>query len=163
MEMKLYDDHQSFSAEFLGNLSYQAVFTPRRRQHLNLHTDYVDACQRLFNAIEPDSYLQPHRHGHAQGPETMIAVRGLMALVIFDGGGKITEVHRFGAGTHAADPSVAVGIETPPGIWHTVVSLESGSVLLELKAGPFDPHFPKFAASWAPAEGTADGKNTLNT
>lgn len=146
-----------FSAEYLDDLALQAVASPRRRQYRNIHTDYKDRCQRLFNAIEPDSYLRPHCHGQVQGTETMIAVRGLMALVAFDDSGEIVQIERFGAERNLVDRNIALGVETPPGTWHTVVSLESGSVLIEIKAGPFDPSAPKFPASWAPEEGTPDG------
>lgn len=150
-----------FSAQYLDDLVQQADAVPRRRLHRNIHTDYADPCQRLFNAIGPDSYLRPHRHGPTQGAETMIAVRGLMALVVFNNDGAIEQVQLFGAGPHTANPNVAVGTETPPGKWHTVVSLESGSILLEIKAGPFNPGSPKFPAPWAPEEGSPDGKAYL--
>lgn len=152
-----------FSAEYLDELTRQALVTPRRRQHRNIHVDYSDPCQRLFNAIEPDSYLRPHRHGPLQGAETMIAVRGLMALVFFDERGDIEQVHVFGAWPHGAKLGVAAGVETPPGKWHTVISLASGSILLEVKAGPFDPDAPRFPAPWAPAEGTPEGQAFLHT
>lgn len=151
-----------FSTELLDDLVLQAITSPRRRQHRNIHSDYADPCQRFFNAIEPDSYLRPHRHGPAQGVETMIAVRGVMALVVFDEEGKIKHIQRFGAGPQAANPNVATGTEIPPGYWHTVVSLESGSVLLEVKAGPFDPSAPKFPAPWSPEEGTPEANVYLD-
>jgi cupin fold WbuC family metalloprotein len=91
------------------------------------------------------------------GAEMMVAVRGLMVLVTFDDMGKIQQVQQFGAGLHSLNPHVAVGAETPPGKWHTVVSIESGSVLLEVKAGPFNPRNPKYLAPWAPLEGTDEG------
>lgn len=146
-----------FSADYLDGLVHQASTSSRRRQHRNIHTDYHDPCQRLFNAIEPDSYLRPHRHGAAQGAETMIAVRGVMKLVMFGDDGKIGGVHTFGAGGVAGAQRVAVGVETPPGRWHTVIAIEAGSVLLEVKAGPFDPSVPKFPAPWAPEECTPEG------
>jgi cupin fold WbuC family metalloprotein len=146
-----------FSPEFLDDLILQAAVSPRRRQHRNIHSDYADPCQRFFNAIEPDSYLRPHRHGPTQGAETLIAVRGVMALVAFDDQGEIKQIQRLGGGAGAINPNVAIGTEIPPGQWHTVVSLASGSVLLEVKAGPFDPNDPKVPAPWAPEEGTPDG------
>lgn len=151
-----------FSATYLNELVSKAEASPRRRQHKNLHTDYADPCQRLFNAIEPDSYLRPHSHGLAQGSETMIAVRGLMALVVFDNQGNVVEMQKFGAGVHASEHDVAVGTETLPGTWHSILSLEPGSILLELKAGPFDPAAPKFPAPWAPAEGSDEGQCYLS-
>ena len=71
---------------------------------------------------------------HDPRDELLIAVRGLMALVTFDNHGKIMGVVRFGAQRYGED--FAVGAEVPVCIWHTVIALESGSVLLELNRGP---------------------------
>lgn len=150
-----------FSLDDLDVLSNEAVRSPRRRQHRNIHIDYAEPCQRLFNAIEPGSYLRPHRHGAGQGPETMIAIRGLMHLVVFDDDGGIAETQMFGAGHDTGRHHLSVGVETPPGLWHTVVSMEPGSILLEIKAGPFDPLAPKFPAPWAPEEGSPEADEYL--
>ncbi len=146
-----------FTSEYLDDLTLQARVSPRRRQHRNVHEDFTEACQRTFNAIEPDSYLPPHRHDASQGPETMIAVRGLMALVVFDDSGEILQVQPFGAGGDITDSHIAVGTETPPGIWHSVVSMGPSSVLLEVKAGPYNPNAPRYLAPWAPEEGSPEG------
>lgn len=145
-----------FSPDYLDTLLAEAVASPRRRQHRNVHVAFDDPCQRLFNAIGIDSYLRPHRHALPPKAETMIAVRGLMALMVFDDAGQVVQSVRFGAGHHAESPGVAIGVETPPGHWHTVLALEPGSVLLEIKAGPFDPSAPKELAPWAPEEESAD-------
>ena len=147
-----------FSEDFMASLIEEAKINPRKRMHKNLHADYQEACQRFFNAIEPDSYLRPHCHGATQGAETLIAIKGLLAFLIFGNDGKLQAVHLFGAKNHAHKQSVAVGVEVQPGKWHTVISLESGSVLLELKGGPFDPEAPKYYASWAPEEMTKEGQ-----
>lgn len=47
-------------------------------------------------------------------------------------------------------------------MWHTVIALESGCVLFETKAGPFDPNHPKDLAPWAPDEGSAGALAYLN-
>lgn len=52
-------------------------------------------------------------------------------------------------------PTLAVGAEVPANTWHTVIALVPGCVLLEVKAGPFDPNQPKDLAPWAPDEGSA--------
>ena len=44
----------------------------------------------------------------------------------------------------------------PSYTWHTVIALELGSVLLEVKAGPYDPNQPKEFASWAPEESSSE-------
>jgi cupin fold WbuC family metalloprotein len=142
-----------FSGDYLNELTAQAECSPRKRQHRNIHESYADPCQRLFNAIEPGSYIRPHRHASDPRDELLIAVRGLMALVTFDEQGMVTGVIRFGAGSNG-DGS-AVGAEVSANTWHTVIALESGCVLLEVKAGPFDPNQPKDLAPWAPDEGSA--------
>jgi hypothetical protein len=43
-----------------------------------------------------------------------------------------------------------------------VVALEPGCVLLEVKAGPFDPNQPKDLAPWAPEEGSEAAADYLN-
>ncbi len=147
-----------FSEDLMSSLSEEAKSHSRKRMHKNLHADYQEACQRFFNAIEPDSYLRPHCHGVSQGAETLIAIKGLLAFVAFGDDGEIIAVHLFGAGRHSGMPAVALGVEVNPGQWHTVVSLESNSVLLEMKGGPFDPEAPKYFAPWAPEETTKEGQ-----
>ncbi len=85
-----------FSADYLNKLTAQAECSPRKRQHRNIHESYADPCQRLFNAIEPGSYICPHRHAADPRDELLIAVRGTMALVTFDEQGVVAGVIRFG-------------------------------------------------------------------
>ncbi len=92
----------------------------------------------------------------------MIAVRGLMALVVFNDAGHAVDAVRFGAGKHIDAPGVAVGVDTPPGIWHTVIALEPASILFEVKAGPFDPSAPREPAPWAPDEGSEEASAYLD-
>jgi cupin fold WbuC family metalloprotein len=73
-----------FDAQYLDDLTNQAKDSPRLRQHRNVHQSYQEASQRLFNAIEPGSYIRPHRHASDPREELLVAVRGVMALVTFD-------------------------------------------------------------------------------
>lgn len=141
-----------FSADYLNQLIDDAKCSPRKRQHRNIHQSYIDPCQRLFNAIEPGSYIHPHRHATAARDELLIAIRGLMALVTFDDRGKVIRVVSFGANSNGAGSTV--GAEVPASTWHTVIALEPSCILLEVKAGPFDPNQPKDLALWAPNEGS---------
>ncbi|WP_090139135.1 WbuC family cupin fold metalloprotein [Limnohabitans sp. DM1] len=141
-----------FSAAQLNALVTQAEVSARLRQHQNIHKAFDEPCQRLFNAIEPGSYIRPHRHASVPRDELLVAIRGLMALVTFDDEGKVQQVVRFGSEKYG--PDLAVGVELAPQTWHTVVALVPGSVLLEVKAGPFDPAQPKNLADWAPDEGS---------
>ena len=143
---------QVFTSQTLDELASKAKANPRLRQHKNIHTSYQDPCQRLFNAIEPGSYIRPHKHATDPRDEMLVAVRGLMTLVTFNDEGEVTEVVRFGSEKYGAE--CAAGVELPSGTWHTVVALVPGCVLLEVKAGPFDPSQPKDLAPWAPEEGS---------
>lgn len=150
-----------FSSEYLDALSSLATDSTRKRQHRNIHQSYQDGCQRLFNAIEPGSYIHPHRHASNPRDELLVAVRGLTALIAFDEQGKIT--HTILLGTEKFGSYALPAVEIPSNIWHTVVALKRGSVLLEVKAGPFDPEQPKDLASWAPAENSPGAATYLQT
>jgi cupin fold WbuC family metalloprotein len=146
-----------FDAQYLYSLIGQAKVSTRLRQHRNVHQSYQEVSQRLFNAIEPGSYIRPHRHASDPRDELLIAVRGAMAMVTFDDQGAVTNVLRFGTERHG--DQLAVGAEVSSSTWHTVIALEPGCVLLEVKAGPFDPNQPKDLAPWAPEENSAAARD----
>jgi cupin fold WbuC family metalloprotein len=149
-----------FDAQYLNDLTFQAKVNQRLRQHRNIHQSCQEVCQRLFNSIEPGSYIRPHRHNSDPKDELLISVRGVMALITFDDMGAVTSVLRFGTERFGGD--MALGAEVPPNSWHTVIALEPGCVLLEVKAGPFDSNQPKDLATWAPEEGSAVAHGYLN-
>lgn len=145
---------KSFDQEYLNDLILAAKSNLRQRQHINIHQSYQEPCQRLFNAIEPASYIRPHRHISDNKEELLVAVRGSLAVLNFDDNG--TMVSTVLIGTEKYEGNYSIGVEVPPCTWHTVVALEKGSVLLEVKAGPFNPDMPKDFAPWAPAEGSEE-------
>jgi len=152
--MKLFDNY------FFQNLISQAKTSPRLRQHQNIHQDYQDPSQRLFNALEIGSYIRPHRHMSVPRDELLIAIRGSMAFMTFDDQGAVVNILRFGTEKYGSD--LSTGLEVESSTWHTVVALEPGCILLEVKAGPFDPDRPKDLAPWAPEEGSDAVKDYMN-
>ncbi len=140
----------------LADLSAQAKGNPRLRKNLNLHDSYDEPSQRLLNAMEPNSYIRPHRHLRDPKPESFIGLRGKMVLLIFNDAGEVEKVVPFGPGEDVA------GVDLPPGIWHTVVCLEEGSVFFETKPGPFNPLYMKDMAPWAPEEGCSEALDYLH-
>jgi cupin fold WbuC family metalloprotein len=138
---------QIIDRDFLEQVSSQAKASPRRRRNHNFHASESDTCNRLLNAIEPDSYIQPHCHHEATKDETLIAVRGRLGVIIFDERGAVT------ATAVLAPMGETVGVNIPHGMYHTLVALEPGSVFFEAKAGPYAPLTPREKAPWAPAEG----------
>lgn len=132
----------------LDRLSEEARKSPRRRLNLNLHASFYEPCQRLLNAVEPDSYICPHRHLTPPKPEFFLALRGRFAAATFRDGGEIEHAVLLDA---AAGPK---GVDIPPGTWHAIVALDPGAVFFEAKPGPYQPLSDKDWAPWAPAEGS---------
>lgn len=140
-------DARIIDQALLEAVAGQARAVPRRRSNHNFHGAAEDPGHRLLNAVEPDSYVPPHRHLDPAKGETLVVLRGAFGLVLFDDAGVPRAQLRLEAG------GPALGVDLPPGTWHTVISLESGSVFLEAKAGPFRPLEAAERAPWAPAEG----------
>lgn len=151
-----------FSNEMLSDLVVSGQNLPRKRIHYNLHKDYGDPCQRLFNAVGIDSYIPPHKHPLGAGDECLVAIIGLFAILLFDDSGEIVDSKKFGSEVYcAAGNSEGMGVEVPDNTWHTVLALTHSAVLLEVKRGPFDPSQPKQLAPWAPLEGSAQAGEYL--
>lgn len=137
----------------LDEVGAEAKASPRGRKNRNFHPHNDYPGHRLLNAIEPGSYIAPHRHLDPTKDETMVVLRGSIGLVVFDDTGKITRTEKVGSASTA--PGV-MGIDIAHGTWHTVFALESGTVFLEAKSGPYLPLTAAEQAPWAPAEGAAD-------
>ncbi len=130
----------------LQKVSENARGLPRLRKNLNVHATLDASVQRLFNAMEPGTYIRPHRHARPNGWELMLAVHGRFAILLFDDQGKVIDRFELSSG------SGSVAVEIPAQAWHTVVSLESGTVMFEIKEGPYTPVEDKDFACWAPQE-----------
>jgi cupin fold WbuC family metalloprotein len=132
----------------LDHASRQAADSPRRRRNINFHAADGDACHRLLNAIEPGSYVPPHRHLDPAKDETFVVLRGALGVALFDDAGEVVRTVKVGAG------GTATGVDIAHGTWHTAVALEPDTVFLEAKAGPYVPFAAAEKAPWAPAENT---------
>jgi cupin fold WbuC family metalloprotein len=139
------------------DLCERSIENARLRQHHNIHTDYSDPCQRLFIAMQPRSYVVPHRHTCPAKAETFIVLRGSIGIVFFDDLGVVQETVRLGP-----DDELQV-CDIPPGTWHTAIALEANSVFMEVKPGPFSPIDPIDFAAWAPTSGEDDIAAFLDT
>jgi cupin fold WbuC family metalloprotein len=134
----------------LDEVSAEARNSPRGRRNRNFHRDDAQPANRLLNAIEPGSYVMPHRHLDPNKDETMVVLRGRLGLVEFDDGGGVAATRVLGPGLDA------LGVDIPHGTWHTVFALEPGTVFFEAKAGPYLPLTRDEKPLWAPAEGTPE-------
>lgn len=131
----------------LSQLSTEARISPRLRKNYNLHVANESHCHRLFNAIEPASYIRPHRHLDSEKDEAFLLICGRLGIITFSDNGDVLEtvVLSHHEGVLAAD--------IPYGVYHTAVSLETGTVFFEAKAGPYLPLNEAESASWAPCDG----------
>jgi cupin fold WbuC family metalloprotein len=126
----------------LQRQSELAANSPRLRAHRNFHPEFSDPVQRLAIAMEPGTYVRPHRH--PQTFELLISLCGRFLVLIFDDNGNVT--HRVVLGE---DCKV---LEMDAGTWHAVLSMDKGGVIFEVKYGGYQPVSEQDAALWAPAE-----------
>ena len=141
--------------QLLDKVTEEAKASPRKRKNFNFHPTLDDPLHRMLNAIEPDSYLRPHKHENPDKMESFILLRGKLAVFEFSPSGEIADV------TILSHDEGKVGVEFPPAVFHTVVSLESGTVVYEVKNGPYSALDDKNFAKWAPAEGDAEVEDYL--
>ena len=116
----------------LDKLTSEAKVSPRLRMNLDLRNSAEDQSQRMLNAIEPESQLPIHRHQKTS--ETMVCLRGRLQVEFYD------ELERICTDSFVIEPNgVNVAVSIPIGVWHTVHALESGTCILEMKDGKYEP------------------------
>jgi cupin fold WbuC family metalloprotein len=108
-----------------------------------------------------DSYVRPHRHKNDPKVETLFAIRGRFLLVTFAEQGEIEEIIPFHSEKYESGNDSGVGVDIPVGVWHTIIATEPRSILLEVKAGPFNFELSKEPAPWSPAEETEESQAYL--
>ena len=117
----------------LDELTAQAKASPRLRMNLDLRNTPADKSQRMLNAIEPGTVMPIHRHRGSS--ETVVCIRGHFEEYFYDESGNLVEVVDMVPG--------GVVLNVPIGQWHSLKSLESGTVLLECKDGAYEPLGPE--------------------
>ena len=134
----------------LDKLTAQAKESPRLRMNLDLRNSDADSSQRMLNAIEPGSVVPIHRHRKTS--ETVVVLRGRVVEEYYDDAGVLVESFVLGD-CHVADAPrndvldfaprndvpMAYALNIPAGQWHTLRALESGTVILEMKDGAYEP------------------------
>ena len=115
----------------LDNLTAQAQASPRLRMNMDLRNSDADSSQRMLNAIEPGSVVPIHRHQKTS--ETVVVLRGCVVEEYYSSAGVLEASYELAAG----GPVCALNI--PAGQWHTLRALESGTVILEMKDGVYEP------------------------
>ena len=122
----------------LDELTARAKDSPRLRMILDLRNSPADQSQRMLNAIEPGAVLPIHRHPTTT--ETVVCLRGHFVEYYYDADGRLTDtIDMVPGGTL---------INIPAGQWHNLESLESGTVLLEVKDGAYEPIGEEDILNW---------------
>lgn len=127
--------------DILDELSAKAKASERLRANLDLRNSPDDQSQRMLNALEPGTMMPIHKHKKTL--ETCVCIRGHFEEYLCG----FTETRSDGT----PDPDSFGIIETidmvPGGVvlniekgqWHSLKCLESGTILLECKDGPYHP------------------------
>ena len=114
------------SSDLLRKISGKASLSSRKRENFNFHETFSDPINRMLNAIEPRSYVRPHKHEDPDKREIFILLKGKLAVVFFDNLGNATECITL-------DGVNNIGVEIESGVWHTIISLEKGTALSSIK------------------------------
>ena len=132
--------------EVLNKLKSDSQQCQRLRINYNIHSELSDPVQRMFNVIQPESYVQPHRHPGQDSWELFLLMEGEGLVLSFDEQGVVLDrVHLHMDGIRMA--------EIPVATYHTILALVPNSVFFEIKRGPYDPSIAKDFAAWAVPEG----------
>ena len=110
----------------------QAKESPRLRMNYNFHESLDDKCHRLLNALEPGTVVPVHRHPTKD--ESFVILRGKIRVNTYNDAGQVTE------SVVLSPADGKYGVDIAKNVWHGVECLESGSVIFEVKEGPFVPH-----------------------
>lgn len=118
------------NTNLLDDLTAQAKASPRLRMNLDLRNTPADQSQRMLNALEPGTVMPIHRHRNTS--ETVVVLRGKVRWLYYNDQCELTDTILV-----EADGDIR-GLSVPMGQWHSLECLESGSVILETKDGPWE-------------------------
>ena len=119
------------NSKLLDKVSYKAKESSRFRMNYNFHKSLDSKAQRLLNALEPGTILPIHRHRNTS--ETYILLRGRLNVILYSD--KREVINTFELNQKAG----VFGIDIPVNQWHTIEVLETGTVIFEVKDGPYTP------------------------
>lgn len=148
-------EHDRFAvvdAALVRQKALDAAANPRKREIHRFHAADGESLHRMLNALQPGTYVRPHRHLTPPKAEAFVLLSGVLGFIAFD------EAGHFGwEDCLVLDPAKGMfAVDVPAGTWHAIVALAPDTVVFEVKPGPYAPTSDKDFASWAPAEGTSE-------
>ena len=124
--MKIIDE------QLIDKVVEQAKKSPRLRMNYNFHQSLNDKCHRFLNALEIGTQIPVHHH--VTKDETFIILKGKVRVNTYNDNGEIID------SIVLSSESGRYGVDIPKNTWHGLECLESGSVIFEVKEGPFVEH-----------------------
>ena len=123
---------ERINKELLDSVSEKSKVSPRLRMNYNFHQSLDEKCHRFLNAVEPGTIVPIHKHPTKD--ETFVILRGKVKVTTHSDDGAVID------SVLLCPDSGQYGVNIPKGVWHTLESLEAGSVIFECKEGPFVEH-----------------------
>jgi cupin fold WbuC family metalloprotein len=123
---------EKINKELLDSVSERAKVAPRLRMNYNFHKSLDEKCHRFLNAVEPGTIVPIHKHPTKD--ETFVILRGKVKVTTHSDDGAVID------SVLLCPDNGQYGVNIPKGVWHTLESLEAGSVIFECKEGPFVEH-----------------------
>ena len=123
---------ERINKELLDSVSEKAKVSPRLRMNYNFHKSLDEKCHRFLNAVEPGTIVPIHKHPTKD--ETFVILRGKVKVTTHSDEGAVID------SVLLCPDNGQYGVNIPKGVWHTLESLEVGSVIFECKEGPFVDH-----------------------
>ena len=93
----------------------------------NFHQSLDEKCHRFLNAVEPGTVVEIHRHPTKD--ETFVILRGKVKVSTYDDEGNVKE------DIILCPEDGKYGVDIKKNVWHSLESLESGSVIFEALCG----------------------------
>lgn len=124
--MKIIDE------QLMNEVTERAKQSPRLRMNYNFHRSLNEKCHRFLNALELGTEVPIHHH--VTKDETFVLLRGKVRVNTYNDDGTIK------GSVVLSHEEGRYGVDIPRDTWHNVESLEDGSVIFEVKEGPFVEH-----------------------
>lgn len=135
---------KAIDKQLINQVCKEASQSERLRKNYNFHEDLNDPINRLLNAMQPGTYVRPHRHLATGKQEIFVVLQGKIAFFIFNDEGDIVSKRLIGPNENT------LGMDLEANWWHSLVVLEPNTVIYEIKTGPFIPLAPEDLAPWSP-------------
>lgn len=129
----------------LNTLKAAVKASVKRRARINAHPDAEDALHEMIIAIDPASYIRPHKHPGKS--EAFHIIEGEVDIIVFSDEGAIERIVPLGP--PGSRRPFYYRMSTP--FFHTLIIRSGILIVHEITNGPFRPEAAVFA-DFAPDE-----------